>query len=485
MSQPEPNIPVTVTVVDDDKRVADTIATYLTQLDCRVQTYTSAESYLAALTDAPSDIVVSDICMPHVNGIELLRRIRAASPKTDVIMVSGAAEKADAVQALKLGAFDFFEKPVNGDELLETIKRTIRYRTVIEERDRYAQQVSALSERDAKKWGISAFVGKTPAIRDCLREIRLLQSSARTSVLITGESGTGKELVARAIHFGSQRSRQPFIPVNCSAVPKELAESILFGHVKGSFTGAVGDRKGCFEMADGGTLFLDEIGDMSAEIQTKLLRVLEDGVITAVGTTSGKPIDVRVLAATNADIGARLTANAFRRDLFYRLAAFHINIPPLRDRRADIPLLAEHFLKSLGSEMGRATSGFSDAALEMLKSHPFPGNVRELKNVIERALIECAGKQVQPEHLHLQTLHGAPAPAPVAAPTQPSFRTADSPEDAALEDLPLNLKQAEAVLIRKALQTSEGNVSMAARLLGISRPKLYRKMAAGAELVKA
>ncbi|MDP6525345.1 MAG: sigma-54 dependent transcriptional regulator [Kiritimatiellia bacterium] len=462
---------VTVAVVDDNKRVVDTITAFLNHIQCNVRGYTNASACLDDLATHPSDIVVTDIRMPGMDGISLLRKIKETYPETDVITVSGNAEKSDAIHALKLGAFDFFEKPVDGDELIETIKRTVRYRSLLRERNQYAEQLSFLSRREARKWGIKAFVGKAPEIKKCIKEIRLLQRADRTSVLVTGESGTGKELVARAIHFGGPRSARPFVPVNCSAVPKELAESTLFGHTRGSFTGATADRKGCFKMADGGTLFLDEIGDMPADMQTKLLRVLEDGIVTPVGGASGSHVDVRVVAATNANLHARIASGSFRTDLYYRLGSFQINVPPLRDRREDIPQLADHFLSTISEEMGLPNPGVTPETLSVLQNHGYPGNVRELKNILERALIESGGREIVPSHIHLQKVGEIAAPAASLHATDTSLKIDEA-------ETPLNLQQMESMVVRRAMHAADGNVSAAARLLGISRPKLYRKLAA-------
>lgn len=460
---------VTTAVLDDDPRIGTTVAAYLRRMGCEVSVFTDPGDCLKQLAKNPVDIVVTDLRMPEIDGIQVLERVKGDSPSTDVIIVTGSGDKEDAVQALRLGAFDFFEKPVDGIELVETIKRTVRYRNVVRERDRLAEQVSSLSRREAKKWGIEAFVGVSKAIRKVVRDIQLVQRSTGTSVLITGESGTGKELVARAIHFGGPRSDKPFVPVNCSAVPADLAESTLFGHVRGAFTGATSDRKGSFDLADGGTLFLDEIGDMPMVMQAKLLRVLEDGVVDPVGGTRGHRVDVRVIAATNADLEEKIGSRAFRSDLYYRLAGYAIALPPLRARREDIPVLAEHFANVLSREMGFPEQALSPAVLQQLQAHAYPGNARELRNVMERGLIQSAGGGMKEAHVHFS--------GPSA--TEPrEITTAAARETPGLSDLPLNLRRAETILIRKAMATSDGNVSAAARLLGINRAKLYRKLAA-------
>ena len=253
--------------------------------------------------------------------------------------------------------------------------------------------------QESERWGIDGFIGQSATIRGILEETRLLQSVATSGVLILGESGTGKELIARAIHSGSQRAHRQFVPVNCSAIPRELAESIFFGHLKGSFTGAQSDRKGCFEAADGGTLFLDEIGDMPLDLQAKLLRVLDNGLVTPVGAAQPRRFDVRVLAATNSDLSSAVTDGRFRRDLYFRIAHTTVMIPPLRERREDIPLLARHFVDLYSREMGRAPEELDAAVMARLQSHDYSGNVRELRNMVEAALIRSGGGRVRPEHL--------------------------------------------------------------------------------------
>lgn len=459
---------VRVACVDDEPGQVKLLATYLRAMGCEVETYTDPMRCLAALKEQPVDIVVTDLSMPGMDGLSILDAVKRQGPNTDVVIVTGTADKQAAIQAVKLGAFDFFEKPINRDELVAAIERTVRYRALIRERDRYAEQVSTLSKREAERWGINAFVGKSRAIKNVLGDIRKLQESTRTSVLITGESGTGKELVARAIHFGSARRSGPFIPVNCAAIPHELAESILFGHAKGSFTGATADKKGALEMAHKGTLFLDEIGDMSASVQTKLLRVLEDGVVVPVGKSTGTHVDVRVVAATNSDIQGRLRDGLFRPDLYYRLAGFAIHISPLRERKEDIPLLAEHFLRLLSAEMGVKKPQVSPKAQDILMAHSFPGNARELRNVIERALIESGGNHITEEHIRLLAVSHTACSSATAREAGVRMET---------HDLPLNIQEAESVLVGRAMTEAGGNVSWAARLLGISRTRLYRKLA--------
>ncbi len=463
---------ISVAVVDDDSRVAQTIALHLRSLAGSLRVYTEPTECLSTLEVAPVDIVVTDIEMPEMSGIELTERIKQTCPRTDVIIVTGAASKDVAIEALRAGAFDLFEKPFDPTLLVETVKRTARYQSACRERDRYAAQVMLLSGQQAERWGINAFVGKSEPLKSVVKQIVKLQKAATMSVLIQGESGTGKELVARAIHYGGPRASAPFVPVNCSAIPSELVESTLFGHVKGAFTGAIADRKGAFVRADTGTLFLDEIGDMPSEMQTKLLRVLEDGIVTPVGSTEGQQVDVRVVAATNANLLERVQDREFREDLYFRIAGYNISVPALRDRPGDIPLLADHFAEVLSAEMGIAQPGFSSASMALLEQHPFAGNIRELRNVVHAALVECDGPVIEPDHLRMIDLAMPGIP---VTPVEPAMAPSSD------ELSTLNLAELEQVAVQRALQETDGNMSKAARILGISRPKLYRKVAAGAQ----
>jgi DNA-binding NtrC family response regulator len=343
-----------------------------------------------------------------------------------------------------------------------------RRRVAEEARERADARLSTLSAREAQRWGLAGFIGQSRLIRQILQDVDRLHQFANTSVLITGESGTGKELVARAIHHGSPRAGAPFIPVNCVAIPSELAESMLFGHLKGAFTGATSDRKGWFDLADGGTLFLDEIGDMPAALQAKLLRVLEDGEITPVGAAQSRHVDVRVISATNADLAAKIATGDFRQDLYFRLARFIVRTPPLRERSEDIPVLCAHFLKLFAEEMGMDVPALEPDALAWLSTYSFPGNVRELKNLIERALISSSGKPIERKHVEVSGASSAPIRDSRATP----------PDHA---HLPLNLEEAENVLIQRALEHARGNVAEAARLLGVNRSRIYRRFPRSAE----
>jgi len=460
----------------------------------------NGETALKIAQLAHPGLILLDIMMPGMDGISVCRLLKTIEATRDipVIFLTARQETESLTQAFEAGGVDYVTKPFQPEEIIIRIETHLRARRLTQQlteknaaleqrtteliaaneqlreevsrRERAEDAVQAADEklavlagREAERWGVAGFIGKSKTVSRIIQDVRKLHNFGATSVLLTGESGTGKELIARAIHCGGQRAAEPFIPVNCVAIPSELAESMFFGHLKGSFTGALADRKGFFELAHRGTLFLDEIGDMPLPLQAKLLRVLEDGIITPVGAGTGKSVDVRVIAATNVDLHAKIASGAFRQDLYFRLARFTVITPPLRERPEDIPELARHFLNHFAVEMGIRNVVIQQAALDILTDYPFPGNVRELKNVIERALIESGGKPVEPRHLHL--LH-APASPHAPAPSTPRFT-----------DLPLSVEAAEEALIQRALSQTNGNIAEAARLLGINRTRIYRKLA--------
>ena len=446
------------------------------------------------------DLILLDVMMSGLDGLETCRRLKSDKITRDipVIFISARGEMQVLVDGFRAGGVDYITKPFHAEEVLvrvenhlkrvrltrelvrknnellaanERLQKEIGLREKVEQDLQTAdEKLGIISEREAKRWGIADLVGESKTIRTILDHIHKLHNFGATSVLMTGESGTGKELIARAIHFGGPRSAQAFVPVNCVAIPRDLAESMFFGHVKGSFTGATSDRKGYFELADGGTLFLDEIGDMPLLLQAKLLRVLEDGKVTPVGSTLERKVDVRILAATNVDLHAKIAEGAFRQDLYFRLARFTVLTPPLRERPEDVALLASHFLELFAMEMGIKVPTLSAAALAKLERYQFPGNVRELKNIIERALIESSGAEILPTHLYLI----APA-----GPVQGFVKQTPLPAPAT-QDLPLNIEEAESLLIQRALTQTGGNIAEAARLLGIHRTRIYRKLAQAA-----
>ncbi|MGC3990004.1 MAG: sigma-54 dependent transcriptional regulator [Chthoniobacteraceae bacterium] len=487
-----------ILVVDDTSANLNLLIETLKPRGYEVLAAQSGPTAIKLAQRARPDLILLDILMPGQDGLETCQQLKRdpATREVPVIFITAKSETASLVSGFTAGAVDYITKPFQQDEVLSRVHTHLQISRLTRElraknteleteialrrraeqaRDRADARLQSFSTLEAERWGIAGFIGESATVHQILQNVRRLHQFASTSVLITGESGTGKELIARAIHYGSTRAAEPFVAVNCVAVPGDLAESMFFGHTKGSFTGALADRKGCFELADGGTLFLDEIGDMPAQLQAKLLRVLEDGMITPVGASQAKKVDVRIIAATNADLDAQIASGVFRQDLYFRLARYIVQTPPLRERPEDIPLLASHFVKILSAEMGLIPPTLRTDALAALQAYSFPGNVREMKNLIERALIESAGDPIAANHLHLRksaiTIPTAKMPKPVPSSVPLG---ADTPP---LADIPLNLEQAEEALIQRALAQTNGNVTEAARLLGINRTRIYRRMA--------
>jgi len=402
----------------------------------------NGEAARDTLKEERFDAVLLDLKMPGLSGQEVLEWIRAEGIPVPVVMISAHGEIPDAVRALKKGARDFLEKPLDTDLLLQKL------RTLVEEEKR--KQVLEAASRTEQK--VYRLLGEHPAIEEIRKKIVQIGPTDST-VLITGETGTGKEIIARAIHEASSRKEEPFIAVNVGALPESLAESELFGHEKGSFTGADSRKIGLFELAGGGTLFLDEIGEMSFSLQVKLLRVLQDRKIRRVGGTRDIPVRARILSATNRNLEERVQKGEFREDLFYRLNVIRISVPPLRERRSDIPLLAEHLLEQIVRRLSSGPRKLSEQALKKLIAYDYPGNVRELENILERAVIFSAGGIIEPEHTELRDLKVFVSQSPV-------------------EDL----QSVEKEKIREALERRVGNRTQAARDLGISRRTLLYKI---------
>ncbi|HOC01536.1 MAG TPA: sigma-54 dependent transcriptional regulator [Verrucomicrobiota bacterium] len=419
-----------VLVVDDIPANRNLLRETLEPSGYEVLLAADGEMAIKVAQRAHPDLVLLDVVMPGLDGFAVCRRLKQieATRAVPVIFLTAKDEPRSVLEGFEAGGVDYITRPFQAEEVLarvrthlenhrltraviaqkeelETINQQLR--AEIERRERAEgslqladQRLSILSAQEAKRWGIEALVGTSVALQRIVEDVRRLQTLPGTPVLIVGESGTGKELIARAIHYGSAQSKAPFLAVNCSAVPQELAESLFFGHLKGAFSGAARDEKGYFENAHGGTLFLDEIGDMPLWLQAKLLRVLESGAIMPLGASSERAVEVRVLAATNSNLQAELAAGKFRKELYFRLTHFVLNVPPLRERREDIALLAAHFLNQLAAEMGMPPPRFSATALEVLGAYDYPGNVRELRNLVERAVIESGGGEIQPGHLH-------------------------------------------------------------------------------------
>src|SRR5574341_1483111 len=365
-----------VLVVDDEKGVREALRQLLEYEGMEVRTVTSGPEALETYPEFHPHLVLLDVKMAGMDGLEVLAKLRELDPRAQVVMISGHSTIQTAVEATQLGAYDFLEKPLDTDRILVTLKRTLAHLDLASENERLRATVGEPYE----------IAGEGPAIRELLQRIqKVAPTNAR--VLIVGENGSGKELVARAIHAGSPRAVKPFVEVNCAAIPSELIESELFGHMKGSFTGAFADRPGKFEQADEGTLFLDEVGDMSAATQSKVLRALQEGVVTRIGAGQTRPVDVRVIAATNKNVEQEIAAGRFREDLLYRLNVVPIEVPPLRARRGDVAQLVTHFAEHLTRHAGLPGKTFDAAALKRLAAHDWPGNIRELRNAVERLLI--------------------------------------------------------------------------------------------------
>ena len=441
-----------ILIVDDEPGIRAALTQLLEYEGYEVRTATGGLEGLTFYEQWRPQLVFLDVKMAGLDGLETLKRLREKDPGAIVVMISGHATIQNAVEATQLGAYDILEKPLDTDRMLVTLRNAVGRIDLAEENERLKATIESRYE----------IVGRSFAIRGVIDRIDKLTGSA-ARVLITGENGTGKELVARALHRQSPRARKPFVEVNCAAIPSELIESELFGHMKGSFTGALQDRIGKFEQADGGTLFLDEIGDMSLAAQAKVLRVLQDGEVTRIGGTKSRKVDVRVLAATNKKVEDEISAGRFREDLFYRLNVVPIHVPPLRERREDIPLLVEHFLLQFARNDGVAPRGVDSSAIERLGQLDWPGNVRELRNTIERLLILATGPRVVPADV--DRLVGARASSTGGLEGLEECKTYES----------FKLAAERAFLLLK-LRQHDWNVAETARALDMPRSNLYKKI---------
>lgn len=445
-----------VLVVDDEPGMCHILKRLLTDEGYHVETATHGDTALKLISDQSYDVVMQDIRMPGMNGMEILDRIREVSPDTAVIMMTAYGTVESAVQAMKQGAYEYISKPFNNDEVLHIVSNAV-------ERKRLLDRTRYLSEVLEEKQKFENLIGGSHPMQELYRLIEKVAPTDST-VLILGESGTGKELVAKAIHNQSERADEKFLAINCGALPRELIESELFGHEKGSFSGAHQRKIGLFESADGGTLFLDEIGELPMDLQVKLLRVLEDKKIRRIGSVEPKPIDVRLIAATNRDLQEHIQTGSFREDLYYRLSIIEISLPPLRDRHEDIPMLVDHFIERFNQKMNRSVDGITPEALKKLMDYPFPGNVRELENIIQRSMVLRDSGMIELGDLP-KTLSGTVSSNPSAKwidPRQLSFQKArDAFERHYLQEL---------------LKQNKGNVTQSAVMAGISRRHLQDLM---------
>jgi DNA-binding NtrC family response regulator len=432
---------IRILVVDDDETIRTSLAEALAGDSTEVHTAENAEAALASLAEVQPDVVVSDVRMPGLSGIELLKVLRERAPAADVILMTAYDDMPTVVSAMREGAFDFLSKPLDIYELRSVLSR-------LDEDRRTRERVRRAVEDDADRYGLRQLVGRDARMIAIYKLVGQLAVN-RTTVLIRGETGTGKELIARAIHFNSADAEEPFVPVNCTALPATLLESELFGHKRGAFTGAVTDRRGRFALAGRGTIFLDEIGDTSPEFQAKLLRVLEDHEYYPVGSEAPERTDARVIAATHRRLEEFIAAGKFREDLYYRLRIVEIGVPPLRDRLGDLPLLAERLVARTAEDLHCPTPVLSSEALEALLIHEWPGNVRELENALTRAVVLATGDVIRPEHLALG--HEAATPPEL-----------------------LSLDEVERRHVVRILEVTGGHKTRAAHVLGVSRPRLNR-----------
>lgn len=440
------NETVKILIVDDELIVRESMKGWLEEDGYHVEVAETAEAALGMIGEKEFDMAFVDIKMPGIDGIELLKRLKDQYSTIDVVMMTAYASVNNAVEAMKLGAYDYLTKPFDPDYVSMMVRKIIARRQLEQENVRLKENIeSALKHVH--------IVGESPAIQAILHQVEEVASSD-TSVLISGESGTGKEMVARAIHYASPRRFEPLVVVSCGALPEGLVESELFGYERGAFTGAFYKKKGKFEAANGGTLFLDEIGELNAKMQVDLLRVLQEREITRIGSNKSINVDFRVLAASNRNLKEMVEEGKFREDLFYRLNVFNIHVPSLRERMEDIPLLVEHFISTLRRQTGKQIEGITAQALNKLKKHGWPGNVRELQNAVERAFVTSKGKLITTEELAFL----APEKIPVA--TSPSLSLADI----------------ESMHIKNVLKECDYNISMGAKVLGIDRTTLYNKM---------
>jgi two-component system, NtrC family, response regulator HydG len=443
--------PATLLVADDDPGLRESLERTLTREGYRVVLASDGRAALERVQAGGVDLIVTDLRMPGLTGLELLRAAKAIMPDVDVILLTAFGTVEEAVQAMKDGAYDFLTKPFRREQLIKLVDKALERRDLIEQNKALKKQLEDIRAK-------GQMIGASPSFRRMLTLVEQVADSSAT-ILIQGESGAGKELVARAIHERSGRRAGPFVAVNCAALPETLLESELFGYEKGAFTGAAGRKEGRFELANGGTLFLDEVADLSLVTQPKILRVLQEGEFERLGATRSIQVDVRILAATNQDLVDMVKDKRFREDLYYRLNVITVRVPPLRERHEDIRVLAQHYLRVYAAKNGRKLEGFSNEALERLESYAWPGNVRELENLIERTVLLARKDRIDAEDL----------PEEVAGVKRP-------PRDAILELVGTPLADIEQRLLDETLRITGGNKTQAAKLLGIDVRTVARKL---------
>ncbi len=450
-------MPHKVLIAEDESRMREVIAMLLSDLPLDFVEARNGKEAIDLFDNDTFSLVITDIKLPKINGMEILRHVKEFDSELPVIVITAFGSIENAVEAIHLGAFDYVTKPFKEDRLRDCVQKALRI-------SRLTSEVRNLRKEIEGKYNFGKIIGNSAQICDVLQQAGSVAGTDAT-VLVTGESGTGKELLSKALHFNSARAAGPFLPVNCAAIPAPLLEAELFGYEEGAFTGATRRQKGKFEQASGGTLFLDEIGDMAVDVQAKLLRVLESRNFQRLGGSKTITADIRVIAATNQNLEKLVGRKAFRQDLYYRINVFPLHIPPLRDRGEDIGPLANAFIHDFSTAFGRKTPKLSDKAISQLEAHPWKGNIRELKNVIERALILCKNDPITSRHLILQT--------------SSELRFDELDMDKMINLLiaggGFDIVDLETRFVKRAMQLAQNNVSRAARLLGISRPTLrYR-----------
>ena len=448
-------IPRRILIVDDEASFRNVLTVILRKEGYEVEGATNGEEGLNKISNAAFDHVLCDIRMPKMDGLEFLRESQKAGAEAPVIMMSAFGTVDTAIEAMKLGAYDYISKPFKPDEIILTLKKA-------EEREGLRKENELLRRQVKKEYSFENIVSKNEKMNKIFEIIRKV-APYKSTILITGESGTGKELVAKAIHYNSDRSKMFFVPVNCGAIPENLLESELFGHVKGAFTDAIRTKKGLFEEADEGTIFLDEIGELPAQLQVKLLRVLQDGEIRRVGESKSIQINVRIIAATVKDLAKEVNEGRFRDDLFYRLNVLHLSIPPLRERKEDIPLLIQHFINKHNHNLNKHVKEVDSKALELLMNYKWSGNVREVENTIERALVLTDGDRIELDNLPFE-IQNFQNEVPMVSMAEEEYSVKKAS------------RMLEMGLIRKALRKTKGNHTHAARLLEISHRALLYKI---------
>ena len=441
-----------ILLVEDDREMCRFLSELLTEEGYEVEVVYDGPSALERYKQTGFDITITDLMMPRMKGTELVRHLREIDPDALVLLITAFGSIESAVEAMRAGAFNYLTKPFRTDEILLSISRALEQRGLKIELQRLRREVQG-------RYGFENIIGKSESMQRIF-EIVMHVSDAPANILITGESGTGKELIARAIHYNSSHSVGPFLPINCAAIPETLLESELFGSLRGAFTDARRDRKGLFQEASGGSLFLDEISELPINLQAKLLRVIEDKEVRPIGANRGEKVEVRILAASNRDLNQLVGEGKFRQDLFYRLNVICIDLPPLRERPEDIPLLVEHFVQELSGKTKRPSKGLTEEALAALLNYSWPGNVRELEHTIERALLLGKGNLIDITDLPPQVL-------------------ADSRREVSLAEAlskRYTLKDLELEYVKKVLESTKGNKTEAAQILGVDRTTLYRKL---------